>query len=125
MDNGCGLMQPQLSLKRFEQTHGQHGVAVFLPLAIAHRDLALLHIKIFHAQAQAFQQPQATPIQQLGHELMGTRHGIKQTMHLRATQHGREMLRLFGACRSYCISHWLMQYFGIQKEQRTQRLILG
>src|SRR5215831_18006893 len=59
----------QMPLQRFDESTGEHSDAVLRAFAIAHSDLMVGKIDILHPQAHAFQETQASPIEQTGHQV--------------------------------------------------------
>ena len=59
----------QMPLQRFDESTGEHSDAVLRAFAIAHGDLMVGKIDILHPQAHAFQETQASPIEQTGHQV--------------------------------------------------------
>jgi hypothetical protein len=87
----------KVPLQRFSHGTGEHGDAVLGSLPIAHGDLVVAKIDIFHPQAHAFQEAQAGPIEQTGHQVGHTREPAEESVDFIAAQNGREVARAFGA----------------------------
>jgi hypothetical protein len=60
-----------------EEVFGQDGDAILFALAIAHGNAAPLKINVLDAQADAFEHPQPTAVEQFGHQLMSTLKAIE------------------------------------------------
>ncbi len=66
---------PEVLLKGLDEAVGEHGDAVFSPLAVAHDDLVLGEINVLDPQPQTLYQPQPRAVEQLGDQLVVARHG--------------------------------------------------
>jgi hypothetical protein len=63
------------------ERRGQHGHAVTTALAVAHQQFATRDIDVFHAQPDAFHQPQAGSIEQSRHHAVHAVHMRKHAPH--------------------------------------------
>lgn len=123
------LVQPthvlQMLAQRLHKAPRQRGDAVFATLTIAHPDLFALEVDILDAKAHALLQAQPGAVEQAGHEPRGALELFEHGSNLAHAQHDRQPLGTLGAHRLPIDRPGLAQHVVIQKQQRSQRLVLG
>ena len=87
----------QMPLQWFDQGTGEHRDAVLRACAIAHGDVMVGTIDILHPHAHAFQEAQASPREQTGHQVGHAREPGKDGVHFLAAKNRGEATRAFRA----------------------------
>src|SRR5690606_27924263 len=82
--------------KRLDQTLRQSSHAVLLALAVADRELGAFEVHVFHAQAQALQQPEAAAVSDARHEPHGSFELRQESLHFLLSKYHGEVLRPLG-----------------------------
>src|SRR5688572_1478794 len=102
----------------------QRGYAIALPFGVADEDLMSREVHVLHPQLQALEQPQTASVQQNGDQTGRAAEMIEQMLHLFRCEHDRNAERPPGA--NDVVHPWkrLTENFPIEKEERTQSLIL-
>ncbi len=124
-----GLMQAfyllKVALQRGNQAIRQHGEAVFIALAAADGELALLKIKVFDAQPETLGEAQAAAVEQLGHQLVGLGQLGDDPAGFSDGEDDGQMFGFLGAKGVDGASEFLAQDFPVEKEQGGEGLVLG
>ena len=86
----------------------EHGDPVLGPLSIAHSDLVVGKIDIFHTQAHAFHKAQASPIEQASHQVGHIREPGEYGVDFIAGKDRGETTRTFGPLNIFKMWEWLL-----------------
>jgi hypothetical protein len=81
-------------------------------------------VKVFHSESQALQQAQAGTIEEARHDPVHALERTEQRSDLRSGQHNRQTLRTLGADHLLQPAEVQAEHVAVQKDQRTERLIL-
>jgi hypothetical protein len=104
---------------------GEDGIAVFGALAVAHEDLVLFKIDIFHAQVHAFHETKSTAVEQLSHELVDSFKTFEHGARFGFGQYGGQALRAAGAQGLDGLGDLLPENGMEEEENGTEGLVLG
>jgi len=107
------------------QAGWQYGAPVLVSLAAAHRDAALLQVHSLDPQAGRLHGPQATAIQQLGHQGLCTIEMTQNGPHLPHCEHHGKSLPPSGPDHPLQVPHITAQYPAVEKQQRREGLVPG
>ena len=115
----------QVGLERSHQGIRQQGQPVFLALAIPHGNLPVFKIEVFHPQADAFHQAQASAIQEVGHESVAPFQMGQHGAHLGGGEDDRQPGGTFGPFHVVQPTDVLLEHFLVQEQDGAQGLVLG
>jgi len=118
----CSLkMRSQARLDR----GGQHGDAILVAFSAADNDLVGREVDVFDAEPCAFQQPEASAVQQNGHPPRGAVKPLDDSADFLAGQDDRKALRALGS--HDIVEPWQvdLEDVSIQKQESAERLVLG
>ena len=87
----------QMGLQLRGDSCGEHRPAVARALAAPDDDPVAREIEILDSKAAALEQAQAGPVEERGHEAVGSGEAMEQVRHLRPTEHNRETEGSLGA----------------------------
>jgi len=112
-------VQFQISDKRI----GEHGGAVFFPLAIADNDLVVAKVNVLDAQAQALGQAQAAAVEDLCHKLGNACHFVDDGHGFLMGEDNGQGFRFFGAEYIRGEGDVYLQDMAIQENDSAQCLV--
>ena len=107
----------EMSLKRLLERLRQHSHAVLCALAIAHCDLLIGEINIFHAQTYTLHETQAGPVEQARHETCRATELCQYRLRLLSSKDGWDTLRAFGPFDPFEIRKRLSQHMAVEEDQ--------
>jgi hypothetical protein len=114
----------EMFLQGRDEAGGQHGDALVAAFGVAHDDLPPLKVNVLDAQAHALHKPETAAIEQLGHQLIGAGHALEDLARFAGGEDDGQAAGLFGANGIEWRVKVLMEHLAIEKEQRTERLVL-
>ena len=103
----------------------QHGDPVLHSLAVADDDFVPVKIEILGPQPKGFHQAHAGAVKELGQQLIGSFHCLKDPLDFVPGQNDGQALRLAGADHVGKIVEFQVQDLLIKENEGIQRLVLG
>src|SRR6266700_2402909 len=115
----------QVRAQRLHELFRQQRHPVFLSLALAHQDLAVVEIHILDAQPKALEVAQSRTVEQAGHQQSRAAQLGKQPLHLLHRKHRRQAHRTFRPRHAVEPAQTAPEHLLVEKQQRGERLPLG
>jgi len=102
----------------------EDGGAVLGSLSSSDKDEILAEVHVLDAEADAFEEPEARPVEQSGHQGMAAFHRREESRDLFSCEDGGRPGVPFGACRGDCILERPVQNVPVQKDDGVEGLAL-
>jgi hypothetical protein len=102
----------------------QHRHAILGTFAVAYLDLAAAKIDVLDPQTRALEDAHACAVQQFAEQPMRAGQAAEKASHLRVREYDRQARRRLGANDTRKPRQINGEYFAVQEEERTLRLIL-
>src|SRR6266581_149112 len=115
----------QVRAQRLHELFRQQRHPVFLSLALAHQDLAVVEIHILDTQPKAFEVAQSRTVEQAGHQQSRAAQFGKQPLHLLHRKHRRQAHRAFRPRHAVEPAQIAPEHLLVEEQQRSERLPLG
>lgn len=114
----------QVALERGDGGFGQDSDAVFGALAIAHDDLVVAEVDVFHPKAEAVHEAQTGTIEEQRHQTPLPIHGGDEALHLVAGENHRLFARCLGSFETGTVSEISLKNVAVKEDKRVEGLVL-
>ena len=114
----------ELSSQTLTGPRRQKRGTVVIPLAAAHHDLPALKVHVLHPYREAFEQAEATAVEDFANEPERELELVEERVDIAAREHRREMVGAPGALQALQIGHLQTEDAPVQEDEGAEGLVL-